>query len=171
MAIRLRIVPALAFASPFDLPNIFSQVIAQLNIPESAELSFYFENTYIGRTLPGGTQVAPLFSIDVWNHHHDVSQGIPRTTNAVEAWHRSYNATIGYHHPNIWKFIGALKKEQGLIEVKHAKFIAGDKPSKRIKNAANEEAISNLVLGYLHRSPIEFLRRVAHRITLNQLKH
>ena len=65
MAIRLRIVPALAFASPFDLPNIFSQVIAQLNIPESAELSFYFENTYIGRTLPGGTQVAPLVPIDM----------------------------------------------------------------------------------------------------------
>ena len=34
------------------------------------------------RTLPGGGQVAPIFPIDIWNHHHDVLQGIPRTTNA-----------------------------------------------------------------------------------------
>ena len=41
-----------------------------------------------------------------------------RYTNSVEVWHRSYNATVGCHHPNIWK---------------QAKFIAGAKPTKRRK--------------------------------------
>ena len=36
--------------------------------------------------------------------------GYPWTTNAVEAWHRSFNATVGCHHPIIWKFITALKR-------------------------------------------------------------
>ena len=62
----------------------------------------------------------------MWNHQHEVPQGIPRTTNAVEAWHRSYNATIGCCNPNIWRFINALEQEQGLVEVRQAKFIAGE---------------------------------------------
>ena len=64
-----------------------------------------------------GTQVATLFPIDMWNHHHDVPQGIPRTTNAVEAWRRSYNATIGYHHPNIWRFIGHSKRSRAWLKL------------------------------------------------------
>ena len=124
------------------------------------ELALYFETTYIGRTVPGGTQLTPLFPIKMWNHHHDVPQGIPRTTNAVEAWHRAYNATIGCHHPNIWKWIIAIRREQGLVEVKQAKFLAGDKPSKRTKNFGNEEGLTNLVLSYFHRSPIEFLQGI-----------
>ncbi len=103
----------------------------------------------------------------MWNHHHEVPQGIPRTTNAVEAWHRSYNATIGYCHPNIWRFINALKQEQGLVEVRQAKFIAGEKPTKRRKDKANEEGLKGLIFGYFHRLPLEFLRGVAHRIGLN----
>ena len=127
----------------------------------------YFENTYVGRSLPGGGQVAPLFPIDTWNHHHEVPQGIPRTNNAVEAWHRSYTATIGCHHPNIWKFISALKKEKGLVEITQAKFLSGEMPTKRTKNSSNEETSSTLVLGYFHRSPMEFLIGIAHRFTLS----
>ena len=63
LALRLRMLPALAFASPFDVPELFPQVIEQLNIPEAAELALYFEQTYVGRTLPGGGQVNPLFPI------------------------------------------------------------------------------------------------------------
>ena len=87
-------------------------------MPAAQGLVLYFERTYIGRTLPGGTFRDPLFPIEFWNHHLEVPQGFPKTTNYVEAWHRSYNANVGCHHPNIWKFITALKKEQGLVEVK-----------------------------------------------------
>ena len=52
------------------------------------------------------------------------------TNNAVEAWHRSYNVTVGCYHPNIWRFMKALKQEQGLVELKQAKYIAGEKPTK-----------------------------------------
>ena len=71
---------------------------------------------------------------------------------------------LGCHHPNIWKFITALKKEQGLVEVKQAKFIAGTKPTKRRKSKNKELDMRELVMGYLHRPKIEFLRGVAHQI-------
>ena len=107
------------------------------------------------------------FPIQMWNQHHEVTQGIQRKINAVEAWHRSLNATVGCYHPNIWRFIDALKREQGLVEVKQAKFIAGDKPTKRRKAYANEEGLKNLIQSYFHRQPIEFLQGVAHRIEMN----
>ena len=66
---------------------------------------------------------------------------------------------------NIWKWINAIRREQGLVEVKQAKFLAGDKPSKRTKNSANEDGLTNLVLSYFHRSPMEFLQGIAHRLT------
>ena len=167
LALRLRMLPALAFASPFDVPELFPLVLEQLNIPEALQLSLYFERTYIGRTLPGGGQINPVFPITMWNHHHEVPIGIPRTTNAIEAWHRSYNATIGCHLPNLWKFIDSLKREQCLVEAKQAKYIGGDKPVKLLKNRANEEALTNLVQGYLHRPQLEFLRGVAYRFCIN----
>ena len=100
------------------------------------------------------------------NQHHEVIQGIPRTNNAVEAWHRSYNAAVGCHHPNIWRFIDALKREQGLVEVKQAKFLAGEKTTRRQKDKANEEGLK-IILSYFHRQPIEFLQCVAHRVGMN----
>ena len=45
-----------------------------------------------------------------------------------------------------------------LVEVRQAMYIGGNKPSKRVKNRANEEALLNLVMGYLTRPPIEFLK-------------
>ena len=101
LALRLRMLPALAFASPIDVPELFPLVIEQLDIPEATELGLYFEKTYVGRTLPGVGQINPLFPITMWNHHHEVPIGIPRATNAIEAWHLSYNTTIGCHHPNL----------------------------------------------------------------------
>ena len=53
---------------------------------ETDDLILYFERTYVGRMLPSGSYQQPLFSIQIWNYHFDVAYGLPRTTNAVEAW-------------------------------------------------------------------------------------
>ena len=60
-----------------------------------------------------------------------------------------------------------LIRSSSIKKIKQAKFLAGDKPTKRTKNFANEEALYNLFLGYFHRSPIDFLKGVAHRFTLS----
>ena len=44
-------------------------------------------------------------------------QGHPRNKNAVEGWHRSFQASVGGCHPNFWKFIDILKREQNLAQV------------------------------------------------------
>ena len=137
-----------------------------MRIRQLPALVLYFERTYIGRTLPGGTHQAPLFPIYLWNFHIDTPFRLPRTTNAVEAWHRSFNATIGCRHPSIWKLITALKREQGLVEVRQAKSTAEAAPTKRRSAQANEQALRNLVTSYYDRAGLDFLRGVAHHFSL-----
>ena len=69
--------------------------------------------------------------------------------------------------PNIWRFIDALKREQGLVEVKQGTFIAGERRTRRQKDKANEEGLKSLILSYFHRQPIEFLQGVVHRNGMN----
>ena len=114
-AIRVRMLPSLAFATPTDIPELFNQLFIDLP-PEAYDLALYFESTYIGRhTANSALMSPPLFPLQMWNQHFMVQNGLPRTTNAVEAWHRSFGCHISCHHPSIWKFLDKLKKEQGLV--------------------------------------------------------
>jgi len=54
-----------------------------------------------------------------------VTEGSPRTNNAVEGWHRAINSALAANHVTVWKFINMLKQEQGLQEAKMEQQIAG----------------------------------------------
>ena len=97
--------------------------------------------------------------IGICNYHFDTVFGLPKTTNAVEAWHSSFIATVGCHHPNIWKFISAIKREQGLIEVRQTKYLAGDKPTKAKRCKITKGPC------YQNRPKLQFLRRVSHHFS------
>ena len=71
---------------------------------------------------------------------------------------------------NICKWSNTIRREQGLVEVKQAKFLAEDKPSKRTKNSANGDGLANLVLSYFHRSPMEFLQGIVYNLTFGTNK-
>ncbi|KAI6657779.1 hypothetical protein LOD99_522 [Oopsacas minuta] len=169
LAMCIRRIPALAFARPADVHDLFDQVAMDLPLTsEIGELVDYFERTYIGRTLASGYHVAATFPIDLWNYHLSTPFGLPRTTNAVEAWHHSFNATVDCHHPTIWKFLLALKREQGLVEVRHTNYLVGKPPTKRRRSQQSEEALKTLVREYYSqdRSKMEFLQGVAHHFSL-----
>ena len=161
-ALQIRMLAALAFATPTDIPELFSEIFMQLPM-EAYDLAAYFEATYVGRHISSSNVVPSMFPIEMWNNHHLVHQGIPRTTNSVEAWHRSFNHLMSCQHPSIWKFIEILKKEQGLVEIKHAFYLSGRKPTKRKKYTDQENALRNLIDSYLSRPKLEFLKGVAFR--------
>ncbi|KAI6654436.1 hypothetical protein LOD99_832 [Oopsacas minuta] len=153
LAMRIRRIPALAFVRPADVPDLSDQVAMDLPLtPEIGELVDYFERTYIGRTLVTGCHVAAKFPIDLWNYHIGTPLGLPRATNAVEAWHRSFNATVGCHQPTTWKFILSLKREQGLVEVQHTNYLVGKPPTKRRRSQQSGEALKTLVGEYIRQT-------------------
>ena len=80
-----------------------------------------------------GERNTPLFPISLLNNFHLVPQGLLRSTNLVEAWHRGFQNTCGCHHPTIWKSIDCLKTEQDNVELKQLKFTHGG-PQKNRKN-------------------------------------
>ena len=125
-------------------------------MPMAEGLVLYFERTYVGRVLPGGTFQQLIFPIEMWHCHFEVLAGFPRTTNSVEAWHRSFNATVGCYHPTICKLIQALKLEQGIVELKQIKYLAGERPTKRKNCQYHEETIWNLERDYFNRSMMDF---------------
>jgi len=52
-----------------------------------------------------------MFSIGMWNCFEAASQGLQKTNNDLEGWHRGFATAIGICHANLWKFIEVLKKE------------------------------------------------------------
>ena len=54
------------------------------------------------------------------------------------------------------------------MEVRQARFLAGDAPTKRKRSQASEQALIDLVLHYFDedRTKMEFLRGVAHHFCL-----
>ena len=52
---------------------------------------------------------------------------LQRTNNAVEGWHQRFQAkaNVGAYHPNFWKFIDILKREQSLNHVNISQARAG----------------------------------------------
>ena len=86
------------------------------------------ESNYIGRLRPGGHRRAPLFDLALWNMYDQMIGDLPRTNNAVEGWHRRFQANVGAYHPNFWKFIDILKREQSLNHVNISQARAGHQP-------------------------------------------
>ena len=62
-AIQVRMLPALAFATPTDIPEPFNNLCLRLPV-EAYDLALYFEATYIGRRIANSPLMSsPLFPI------------------------------------------------------------------------------------------------------------
>ena len=135
-ALQVRMLAALSFAIPTDIPELFVDIFMKLHT-ETYGLATHIESTYVGRIISNSKVVPRLFPLEMWNNHHTVHQGIPRTTNAVEAWNRSFNHLMSCQHSSRWKFIEILKKEQVLVEVKYACYLSGRNPHLRKQNTVH----------------------------------
>lgn len=45
----------------------------------------------------------------IWNVHERVRHDLPRTTNAIESWHRTFNSLFPHPRPGMAHFIDKLK--------------------------------------------------------------
>ena len=97
-----------SFTFCIKLPRKLS--IDQVAFPAEAQPFIdYFEDTRIGRLNRGNRRRAPRYPIAIWNCYHGVIDGLPKTNNSVERWHRAFVEIVGASHPMIWKFFKALK--------------------------------------------------------------
>ena len=75
----------------------------------------YSEDTYIGRQRKGRPRGTPMSPLNIWNMNVRTRNELPRTNNHIEGWHRCFSRNCDCLHPNIWKFIRGLQREESLV--------------------------------------------------------
>jgi hypothetical protein len=102
----------------------------------------------------------------MWNVRDRVLQGLPRTNNSVEGWHRAFQQTVDCQHPTVLKLVEHFRGEQDLMEQRVERFLRGDvsQPSSKNKYVRLTRRLLTLVEAYGTRPRNEFLRGVSHNI-------
>ena len=77
----------------------------------------YFEPTWLDGQFP----------VHMWNVYHSNI----RTNNQVESWHSRLNRTVGLTHPNIYRLLDTLRREQTLTELTLQRARRGVSPPRR----------------------------------------
>lgn len=108
-------IPALAFIPPDDVVHAFEYIQDTLD-DELEGLLDYFEDSYIGRMKRSG-RANPKFAIRSWNVYEATLQQAPRTNNMLEGWHNKMQKSIASNHPNLWKLLEVIQKEDRLNKV------------------------------------------------------
>ena len=74
-------------------------------------------------------------------------------------------SAVASHHPNVWKFIEVLQREQGMTNVTLNRIAAGNvAPKPRRKYIAMSRRVCRLVRNYNNRDILGFLRGIAHNV-------
>lgn len=163
---KLKMLLALAFLPTNEVSRAFETL--QEEAPDQIVPIFdFFEDTYIGRPQRRQRR-QPMFPRPLWNMHERTVQGLPRTNNAVEAWHRAFQGSMTCQHPTLWRFIETLRREQSLQEATLAQAVAGGRPiPQRKKYEAVNRRLQRL-LANRHEMPVkDFLRGCAHNCEIN----
>ena len=161
-------ISAVAFLPPNDVINGFDDLcveIRNLYNGDVDDLLEYFEDTYIGRFRRNAPRRPPMFSIDLWNMFHRSDDEFPRTNNSVEGWHRVFQGHLSSCHPNFWKFLGILQKEESIIRVSILQHLGGHPPPPQRRRYVDcNTRILRIVDNFPNHQTVDYLRRIAHNL-------
>ena len=150
---------AVAFLPQEDVIEAFQNLSEDENIP--IEFVSYFELNYIGVMRGRTRRENPLYPASFWNVKKRVDEGLSRTNNAVEGFHSALRSSITCKHPNIWKLIAALKKEEELQQTKIIHVNRGDAPARKKIYKSIDRQLKTLVNTYDNSNKISFLESIA----------
>ena len=167
-SMHIRMIMALAFIPLVDINRAFDDLSTEIRTNFNNNLDDlldYFEDTYIGRLRRNGQRGDPTFAQVIWNMHTRARNELPRTNNNVEGWHRGIQFHINACHPNIWKFLDVIKREENLTRVKITQCLGGhpNVPQKKKYLDCNVR-ITNIVQNYAALPTLDYLRRIAHNL-------
>ena len=74
-----------------------------------------------------------VFAPNLWNVRQRTQDGLPRTNNKLEGWHRAIQTLLDGPHPSIWSFFSAIQKEEGLQDADLTALMAGQEIQKQKK--------------------------------------
>ena len=142
--LRVKSLPAIAFFKVADAIPAFEH-LKMLFQGDEMQLVSYFERTYIGAVRAGGNgRRAPLFPTPFWNVRGRCDSGFLRTNNAAEGPRQGFaNSMVCADHPNMWRFLTALKRQQALTRLDVASVMVGnEKKPGRAQRERNDRILT-----------------------------
>ena len=158
--LKMNKLAALAFVPFADVVATFESHAIQF-LQDELPLLSYVERTWVGAPVAGIRRLGPKFPMQMWNVLDRASTGSTRTTNALEAYHHSFNARISCQHPTIWKLLDSLKNQQALSTntIQRVERCCSFRPS--AAKATRNTRIQNLIDNYTRADADRLLRGIA----------
>ena len=159
---HVRSVAALAHLPMKDVTEGWLELMEECpdkEYPQLEEFNDYFVETWLGEDA--------TILLEMWNVSERKEK---RTNNHVEGWNNKFFKVFGKHHPNIYEFVNAIKKEQSATDLKIAhQHVAMAPPKKKRKYRMLNERLQQHKEDYALRkkSVKEFLHAVGHLLKLN----
>ena len=165
---------ALAFLPVNEVGGSFDNLLASVLEGDGrqglAQLYSYFENTFVGRKPARGPRTRPRFAIPMWNVRRRTEEGIPRTNNRLEGFHRGIQSMFDGPHPSMWKFLAGLQREQVLQYTNFIQISTGndvtvegrkyEQVNRRLRTLIERHSIGEV-------TTVAFLEGVAHNLNLS----
>ena len=159
---RVKCLAALAFIPVSDLVAVY-EALSTTFLADEIPILHYFESTWIGMGVgAGGLRRDPAFPHQMWNVLNRHDQGSTRTTNALEAFHHSFNALISCQHPSIWTLLDSLKRQQALTLNTISEIQRGQTFHTSAKERMRNDRIMRLVSQYSPANADRTLRGIAY---------
>lgn len=143
------------------------KTLAFVPIDEKSSTAFkpmlvYFDKYYIGKLKKGSKSIRnePVFAISSWNVYDRVLNDLPRTNNAVEAWHKAFANDIN-DHPLSFKLIEFFRKEQDSTEVKIGQINLGEKYERSKASIKKDEAIKFVAENYDSSNKLKYMENMS----------
>lgn len=122
---NVRMIIALAFLDPDEIPEMFEEVVLWMGDEDDvSQFINWFRNNYVAKhvddTSTQSQSSLTQFSQEFWSVKSLVELGLPRTQNSVEAWHRRFKTLVDVAHPGVFALMKKLREEihyqTGLID-------------------------------------------------------
>ncbi|KAE8746807.1 hypothetical protein FOCC_FOCC006442 [Frankliniella occidentalis] len=166
---------AVAFVPVDDVEEAFDALAEVADAALNAVFQHVEDNFLRGRLRArrrGGrvqARGAPLFPPEIWNCYEKTVQGLTRTTNTCEAWHRRLGTLVGKHHPSLFVFLNQLQEEIGEVDVQITRAEGGFSPTKRRSALEAAEArINRIVERYddykAEEDVLSYVRAIGHNL-------
>ena len=96
---------------------------------------------------------------------HRTDDELPRTNNAVEGWHRGFQAHVSVCNPVFWKFLEVLQKDELIVRVGILQNEGGHQPPpQRRRYVGCNHRILRIVNDFPNCQITGFLRSIAHSL-------
>jgi hypothetical protein len=105
----------------------------------------YFFDVYI-------SEYSAVFPVDLWHCLENIFCNIPKTNNAIEAWHNNFNSSFGTSKFNFALLIQKLKDEEEIIRQRVLRINNGES----FRRAKRYVEMENNLKIFVENSPVKF---------------